>query len=246
MPTVSIITPSYNCEDFLEETIQSVIQQTFQDWELIIVDDHSPDSSYALAQEFSKKDPRIIAIRLPENGGAAVARNTAIERANGRYIAFLDSDDLWKENKLERQIKFMQDNGYEFTFTNYDVHSLLDKSIKEKRIEQKKLSYKELLHANRIGCLTAMYDTRRIGKIFMPLIRKRQDYALWLKILKQVEYAHLLPKSLAIYRVRNDSISSKKIDLIKYNWKLFRDIEKLSIFKSTYYLSQNIKNKLTS
>lgn len=246
MPTVSVITPSYNCEDFLEETIQSVIRQTFQDWELIIVDDHSSDSSYSIAQIFSKKDSRITAIRLPENGGAAVARNTAIERAKGRYIAFLDSDDLWKENKLEQQLQFMQDNEYEFTFTNYDIHSLLDNSIQEKKIQLKKLSYNELLNTNRIGCLTAMYDTARIGKIFMPLIRKRQDYALWLQVLKQVEYAHLLPKSLAIYRVRHESISSNKIDLVKYNWKLFRDIEKLSIFKSAYYLAQNIKNKLVS
>jgi len=241
---VSIITPSYNSEDFIKETINSVLNQTYKNWEMIIVDDVSTDNSIQIIQEYQKKDSRIKLIELDTNSGAAVARNKAIEVANGKYIAFLDSDDLWKPEKLEKQIAFMQENNIVFSYSAYD---LIDEDGKELNITKdpiEKLHYKELLKENQIGCLTAVYDQEKLGKCYMPLIRKRQDFGLWLSILKKIDYAIKVPENLALYRVRKNSISSNKIDLIKYNFKLFNKHEELSIIQSSYYLLVNIYRKL--
>jgi glycosyltransferase involved in cell wall biosynthesis len=235
-PTVSIITPLHNAEKFIADTISSVIAQTYQDWELIIVDDVSDDESVTLVESAVEKDSRITLIRLSKNSGAALARNTAIKVANGRYIAFLDSDDLWLPQKLETQLAFMRENGYAFTFTAYERIDEEGKSLGSVGVPEK-VSYRQMLKTSVIGCLTAMYDTAYFGKVYMPLIRKRQDYGLWLKLLKQTEFAYGIQQPLGLYRIRRDSISSNKLNTSTYNWRLYRDIEKLPFLASCYYFS---------
>lgn len=232
---VSIITANYNCEKFIEDTIQSVLSQTYKNWEMIIVDDVSTDNSINVIGKYIEKDSRIRLIKLEKNTGAAVARNTAIKDAKGRFIAFLDSDDLWIPEKLEKQIYFMITNNYDFTYTNYNL--IDEDNIKYgKTFEaEKEVSYKDLLKTCSIGCLTAIYDTKKIGKVYMPLIRRRQDYGLWLRILKIISKGYCLEESLAIYRRRENSISSNKKNAAIYQWKIYRTVEKLNILSSIYY-----------
>lgn len=233
MPLVSIITPLFNAEKYIEKTVLSIIEQSYTNWELLIVDDCSKDNSYDVVKKISEKDKRIKIIRLKENSGAAVARNTGIENANGRFIAFLDSDDTWHPKKLEKQIKFMLDNQYYFTYTGYRKVDENGAFIKNAKIP-KFINYNKLLKTNYIGCLTAMYDSEKLGKVYFPLIRKRQDYALWLKILKIIPCAYGLQEELASYTVRSDSISANKVNVAKYTWIVYREVEKLSLFRSIY------------
>ncbi|MFW6271393.1 MAG: glycosyltransferase family 2 protein [Bacillota bacterium] len=240
---ISIITPIYNSKEFISETIESVLSQSYNNWEIIIVDDCSTDNGVNIVKKYQKNNDRIKLIELEKNSGAAIARNTAIKNANGRYIAFLDSDDLWHPDKLKKQIQFMQKNDYAFTYTNYQKMTESGELTNEIVKSPSKLDYEKALHTNYIGCLTAIYDTKKLGKLYMPEIRKRQDYGLWLKILKQVD-GYGLDENLAYYRVRNNSVSSNKLNLIKYNWKLYRKIENLSIFESSYYIFYTIILKL--
>lgn len=233
MPLVSIITPLFNAEKYIEKTVFSIIEQSYTNWELLIVDDCSRDSSYKVVQKLSEKDKRIKIIKLKKNSGAAVARNTGIENANGRFIAFLDSDDTWHPKKLEKQIKFMLDNQYYFTYTGYHKVDENGAFIKNAKIP-KSINYNKLLKTNYIGCLTAMYDSEKLGKVYFPLIRKRQDYALWLKILKIIPDAYGLQEDLANYTVRSDSISANKVNVAKYNWMVYREVEKLSLIHAIY------------
>lgn len=241
---VSIITACFNSEKYISETIDSVLNQTYQNWELLLVDDCSVDSTVSIISTFQESDTRIKVFKLTKNQGAAVTRNTAIKEANGRFIAFLDSDDKWLPFKLEKQIIFMLSNGYNFSHTAYE---LIDEFGNTSKIISKPkaiLSYNEMLYSNKIGCLTAIYDQSLLGKVYMPLLRKRQDYALWLKILRPGEKAYGLPEVLSQYRITKDSMSSNKIELIKWNWRLLRHVEKMSVINSTYYLICNIALKL--
>ena len=181
---ISIVTPSYNSSKFISETIESAISQTYQSWEMIIVDDCSTDGSQEIIKEYCKNDSRIKLFALEDNSGAAVARNRAINEANGEYIAFLDSDDLWTHDKLEKQLAFMQKNNYAFTYTFYKKIDEKGMSLNKNVTPPISIDYNGLLKNNVIGCLTVMYSVDVLGKIYMPLIRKRQDYATWLKILK--------------------------------------------------------------
>ena len=233
-PKVSIITPVYNAEKFILATINSVISQTDNDWELIIIDDFSSDNTLKILESFMCIDSRIKLVRLDHNSGAAVARNKGIEYAKGRYVAFLDSDDQWLPNKLEKQISFMEKNQYPFTYTSYNKINEQGNFLGIIGVPDR-VTYFDLLKTNSIGCLTAIYDTEYFGKIYMPLIRKRQDFGLWLKLLKKTEFAYGLNESLALYRVRSDSISSNKLNTSGYTWRLFRDVEKLPLFKSVFY-----------
>jgi len=233
---VSIVTPSFNSINFLSNTIDSILSQTFKDWELIIVDDCSTDNSCEVIESYIAQDSRITLIKLEQNAGAAVARNTGIEYAQGRFIAFLDSDDTWHPEKLEKQVDYMINNNYALTYTQYHQVNENGERVGELYFPLK-TSYYNLLKTCVIGCLTVMYDTHKIGKVYFPLIRKRQDFALWLKILKQVEYAYCLPEDLASYTVRSDSISANKWKAAQYNWRLYRNIEKLSFLSSFYYFS---------
>lgn len=236
MSIVSIITPSHNSAPFISETIQSVLNQSFSDWELIIVDDCSTDNSVDVIQSFVERDSRIKLIQLSENSGAAVARNRAIEVAQGRYIAFLDSDDLWLPDKLKKQLAFMQTNDYPFCYAAYDKRDEHGQVFGHIGVPDR-VSYSDLLKMCSIGCLTAMYDTEYFGKVTMPLIRKRQDLGLWLKLLKKTEYAYGLNQTLAQYRVRTDSISANKANAAKFTWRLYREVEGLNLMKASYYFS---------
>jgi glycosyltransferase involved in cell wall biosynthesis len=233
---ISIVTPIYNSEQFIAETIQSVIKQSFSDWELIVVDDCSDDDSVQVVKFFAENDSRIKLIQLSENSGAAVARNVAIGAAKGRYISFLDSDDLWLPDKLDTQLKFMQDNEVAFSYSSYEKINEDGQSIGSMGVPEK-VNYDQILKCCVIGCLTAMYDVDELGKVYMPLIRKRQDLGLWLRILKKVDYAYGIQQPLAQYRLRSGSISSKKSSAATYTWRLYREVENLSLFKSSYYFS---------
>jgi teichuronic acid biosynthesis glycosyltransferase TuaG len=242
-PIVSIITPAYNSSNFIEETIQSVFDQTFEEWEMIIVDDNSSDDTVSIAKRFAKEDSRIKIIELSENSGPATARNVAIELSRGRYIAFLDSDDLWDPVKLERQIGFMKRKNSAFSCTYYSLMNEEGESNGKVATPPDRVNYTDLLKRNHIGCLTAIYDTKKLGKVYMPEIIKRQDYGLWLKILRNGEVADCLTEPLAAYRVRTSSVSSNKMNLIRYHWKLFYEIENLGAIRSVYYIVLNILTK---
>jgi glycosyltransferase involved in cell wall biosynthesis len=241
---VSIITPLYNCEDIIRETIGSVLAQTYPHWELIIVDDVSTDNSREVVKEYVAKDKRIKLIELSENGGAAIARNKGIEFAEGRFIAFLDSDDLWKETKLEKQVNFMLENDYAFTCTDYE--QLVDDTKKIKLIikARVKADYRIVIRYNPIGNSTVMYDTLKMGKVHIPEVRKRNDYALWLKILRIEKYVYGINEVLATYRIRKKSLSRNKVKLIKHQWYVYRKLEKLNFFKSLYILWFVIMTKI--
>lgn len=211
---------------------------------MIIVDDCSTDNSANVINAFIENDDRIKLILNDKNEGAAVSRNKAIRHANGKYIAFLDSDDLWNKDKLHKQIAFMEANQLALTYTSYTLIDEQSNSLNKVVIPREKLSYFDLLKENQIGCLTAIYDCELLGKHYMPLIRKRQDYGLWLAILKITPYSYRVPGILAKYRVRKDSISSSKIGLLKYNFKLFNEYERLSKVKSLYYVLWNVFRKL--
>lgn len=241
---VSIITPVYNCKAFLPEAARSVMEQTWGNWEWIIVDDGSVDGSFDLARSLEEQDSRIRMARLESNMGPATARNRAIDMAKGRFIAFLDCDDLWKPEKLEKQVGFMLGGEIGFSYSYYEVINEAGAPLDRTARPPLKLTYRDMLRKNHIGCLTAMYDSKRLGKMHMPPIRKRQDYGLWLQILKKVEFAHCLPEALAVYRLRRSSVSSDKMDLLRYNWKLFREVEGLPFFVSLRCLLWNIGNKV--
>lgn len=244
MDLVSIITPTYNCIDFIEQTYASIKKQSYKNWEWIVTDDCSTDGSYEYLVKIATEDSRVKVFRNTNNKGAAVSRNKSIEESAGRFIAFLDSDDLWEDNKLEQQIKFMLKNDFSFTYTDYCFMSE-DGVLKDKvRKVPVDVNYNSLLKENIIGCLTAIYDTKEIGKVYMPLIRKRQDYGLWLNILRIIPKAHKCPGVLGIYRVRTNSVSSNKINLLKYNFELFNKHQNMGFLKSVYYLSLNILMKI--
>jgi len=243
-PLISIITPSYNSKQFIEETIKSVISQTYTNWEMLITDDCSTDGTREIVKEWMNRDNRIHLIELAENGGAAIARNTSIKSAKGKYLAFLDSDDLWTPNKLELQLKFMQDNDVTFSYTAYELMDV-DGNPKNKVIEMpSKLNYRDYLKNPIIGCLTAMVDVTKTGPIEMPNIRKRQDFALWLSILRKGFTAHGLNENLAKYRLVPGSISSNKMKTAKQNWKVYREIEKLGVIPSAWYFSHYAWNAI--
>lgn len=249
-PIISIITPSHNSASYIQRTIESVLAQTLTSWELIIVDDCSSDNTVEIIQGIIHDNSRISLIQLTNNSGAAVARNTAINASKGRYIAFLDSDDFWSPNKLENQLSFMQSNDYSFTFTSYDKVDEAGKVFGHVGAPAK-VTYHDLLKSSSIGCLTAMYDTNYFGKIYMPLIRKRQDLGLWLSLLKQTDFAYGLDQTLAFYAVRSDSISAKKSSAALFTWRLYRDVERLSLARACYYFSHYairglLKTKFTS
>ncbi|WP_121610971.1 teichuronic acid biosynthesis protein TuaG [Mesobacillus foraminis] len=236
-PLISIITPSYNAGAFIGQTIESVQKQTFQEWEMLIVDDCSSDDTREKVGQYAAEDSRIRLICLEENGGAAVARNTALRAAEGRYVAFLDSDDCWKPEKLERQLRFMQENGYAFTFTGYELVSPNGEPLNKEVAAPAEISYTGLLKNTIIGCLTVMIDRNQTGRFQMPNIRTRQDLATWLSILKKGHVAYGLNEVLAEYRTGNPSISKNKWKALKMNWFVYRKVEKLNVMKACWCFS---------
>jgi len=231
---ISIITPTYNSKDFIPQTINAIINQTYCYWELIVTDDCSSDETWGLLQEYVRKDNRIKIFQLEKNSGPGVARNNSIKHATGRYIAFCDSDDVWLPDKLEKQIDFLQKNDLAFTFSSYrKINEMGEKGGVVKALPL--VSYNDLLKTCSIGCLTAIYDTEKIGKVYMPEIRKRQDYGLWLKIFKIIGSSKGMEEILALYRVRTNSVSSNKLKAAKYHFKVLRDVGKVPLVKAWYY-----------
>jgi teichuronic acid biosynthesis glycosyltransferase TuaG len=240
-PLVSIITPAYNAERFINESIKSVLNQTYSNWEMIIVDDCSTDHTTEVVASYGQNDSRIQLIELERNSGPAIARNTAMDKARGRFIAFLDSDDLWLPNKLERQLDFMLEKDIAFSFTEYgrikeDGEDLLNTIIDAPET----INYDGLMKHCVIGCLTVMVDTKQTGKLKMINIPSRQDYVLWLSIVKSGFLAHGLPEVLAKYRLVKNSISSDKIKMAKQNWRVYRKIERQNLMKSSWYFSNYV------
>jgi len=230
---VSVITPVHNSYELVEETIKSVLNQTFTDWELILIDDKSSDNGLDILAKYVKQDSRIRLLKNSENKGAAITRNRGIEAAKGRFIAFLDSDDIWAPEKLETQLQFMTENNYPFTFTAY--RKLKTNKIVGIQEVPEKVTHRDLLKTCSIGCLTAIYDTLQVGKVYMPNISRRQDFALWLKLLKMVPYAYGLNIPLATYRIRTDSISGNKLKAAQYQWRVYREFEQLNFVQASYY-----------
>jgi len=235
--SVSIIMPCYNSEKFIRNSIESVLSQTYSNWELLVSDDGSIDKTIEIIHEYMQQDTRIkLILAEGNNTGAAATRNRALEKAQNDYIAFLDSDDLWHPQKLEKQLKFMVDKDIVFSFTLFDAIDEEGNALTKNQKGKEVVSYKDFLgNKGKIGCLTVMYDRHKCGEILMPNIRKRQDYAMWLKIMKQGFDAYRINESLAVYRVRRGSVSSNKLDGARYMWKVYRKVEGLNLIQSIYY-----------
>jgi teichuronic acid biosynthesis glycosyltransferase TuaG len=227
---VSIITPVYNSEKYIGETIKSVLSQTHINWEMLIADDCSLDNTSEVIKEFN--DSRIKYFKLDENAGAAVARNRALEKAQGKYIAFLDADDMWKPNKLEKQLKFMSKNNIGFSFTGYEI--LRDNANKVIKVPHK-LNYNQFMKNTLIGTLTVMLNTEIVGEVRLVNVKKDHDSMTWAKLLREGNYAYGLDESLAYYRKVEGSISNDKFKAAKNHWNNCRNIEKLSFPKCLYY-----------
>src|SRR5699024_3337644 len=234
-PLVSIITPAYNSARFIHEAIESVLAQTYTNWEMIIVDDCSTDDTMEIVQTYAEKDARIKLYQLEENSGSGVARNRAMDESQGRFIAFLDSDDVWMPEKLTRQMAFMLDNGIAFSFTKY-VRMHEDGTVTDAITEAPAtVEYDNLMKHCVIGCLTVMLDRSKIGEQRMLEIRTRKDYAFWLTLTSQGFNAYGLPEVLAKYRLVENSISSNKLKAAKQNWRLYYEIEDQPLWKSIWY-----------
>ncbi|HSQ47900.1 MAG TPA: glycosyltransferase family 2 protein [Lutibacter sp.] len=236
IPLVSIITPCFNAADFIAETIRSVQNQTFTDWEWFIIDDCSQDTSVAIIAEIAQNDARIKLLPLKKNAGAAVARNMGIALAKGNYMTFIDADDVWSNRFLAENIaRIAQTEG--FLCASYEMY---DESLNRKLgelIVPEYATYSAILKTNTISCLTAFIDISRLGKEFMPEIKYRQDMGLWLKYLKKINRVEGISESLAIYRIGKKSLSSNKVNLLKHQWTFYREVENLSVLKSTYYFN---------
>lgn len=231
---ISIITPCYNSSKFINECVNSVLLQSYCNWELLLVDDCSNDNSKELLLNIEKKDERIKVTFLDNNIGAANARNVAIQKAKGKYIAFLDSDDSWDSKKLDKQISFMVQNDIAFSFTSYQSISENGLDIISVIEAPYKMTYNNYLKNTIIGCLTVIIDREKVGDFEMPSIRSSHDMALWLLIMKRGFVAYGFNENLANYRIVSSSNTSSKWDAAKDVWRVYRNLEKLSFFYSIW------------
>jgi len=238
-PLVSVITPVYNCEKYLAQTIESVINQTYENWEMILADDCSPDNSAEIIKKYSEKDPRIKYVKLPENGGAAKARNKALEVSQGRYIAYLDADDIWLPKKLERQLAFMEENDVQFTCCDYEKIEADGTNLNKVVHMPKTITYNQLLSNTIIQTVGVIADTKKFDKklLIMPDVRRGQDSATWLQMLRNGVKFTGQNEVLAQYRRVPQSLSANKFSAMKRTWYLYRGVEHLSIPKSLVCLA---------
>lgn len=233
---VSIITPSFNSDKFIAETIRSVLNQTHQNWEMIIVDDCSIDTTISIIEQYVINDSRIRFFQLEKNSGAGIARELALSKANGDYISFLDADDLWKPLKLEKQLQFLKENKTPFTFSFYDCIDEEGNSLNKMVEAPRNLSYRQLFFCNYVGNLTGIYEVNYFGKIAISSTRKRQDWIVWLTILKKIRKAKPVPESLAFYRIRDNSLSASKVDLVKHNFAVYRSFHGFNYVSSMFIM----------
>ncbi|WP_370559863.1 glycosyltransferase family 2 protein [Edwardsiella tarda] len=231
---VSVIIPTFNSENTICDAVESVLSQSYKNIEIIITDDNSSDKTVSICERYAKNDNRVKIFTSKKNDGAGISRNNSIKNANGRFIAFLDSDDIWHKDKLEKQISFMLTHNYAFTYTGYQKISSSGELLSEIH-PINRVNYSELLKSNVIGCLTAVYDTSALGKMYMPTIRKRQDMALWLSILEKIDFAYCLNGVYAYYREGSNTLSSNKFKIIFSQWDFYRKYLRFGIIKSSYY-----------
>lgn len=237
---VSIITPTWNCAPFICETIKSVLAQTYQDWELIISDDCSTDNTYKVVEPYLAMDSRIKYIRNDQNSGAAVTRNNALRIAKGRWIAFLDSDDLWLPEKLEHQVRFMEENNYAFSYHEYTEMSEAGEDLGVYVSGKKRVSKFDMFACCWPGCLSVMYDAEKIGLIQINDIKKNNDTAMWLKVVRKAP-CYLLKENLARYRRRKNSITPKPLwQRIWAHYPLFRVAEEMNPVRATFWTLMNV------
>lgn len=233
---VSIITPAYNASKHIPETIQSVINQTYKNWELIVVDDCSNDNTVAIVEKFERIDSRIKLIKNERNVQVAQARNIGIKHAQGRYLAFLDSDDLWDETKLEKQVVFINKMNCVLTYTYYYTFAEDLSNVKKMMRAPDSMNYNQVLKNTAIGCLTVLIDREKYDAVSMPLINHAEDTLTWSRVLKETKTkGHCLKEPLAFYRVANESLSGNKKNAIKQQWNIYRKHLKFSFIKSVYY-----------
>ena len=227
---VSVITPVYNARKYIGQTIESVLKQTYKNIELILVDDCSTDDSKVIIEQYIKEHNNIKYHLQPQNGGAAVARNTALDLAQGRYVAFLDSDDIWYKEKTDKQLKLMKDKDAAICFAAIEMIDENNNQIKGKRNVREKIDYKFLLKNTMIATSTVIIDRNKIGKFSMPLRRSGQDYATWLKLMRDGVLAYGLNEVLVSYRVSNNSLSANKFKSIEQVWTIQTKDEKINPF----------------
>lgn len=232
---VSIITPSYNCEKTILGTYYSLRNQSHSNWEWLITDDCSSDNTLDIINQIIDKDPKVKIFRNSVNSGAAISRNNSIKKATGDFLAFIDSDDIWLPNKLYQQIKFMEENDVDFSFTAYELINENGRKLGQKVDTHltSSVSYDDMLKKRAtLGCSTVMLRQRTFSDIAMPLLRTGQDYATWLSILKTGKNAFPLTDVLTQYRILPNSISRNKIKKAKRQWQIYREVENLSLTKS--------------
>ena len=231
-PLVSVIMPCFNAEKYISESIESVVNQTYTNWELLITDDQSSDRTPAIVQAFSEKEPRINFAVAEQHSGIAGTRNQSLARAKGRFVAFLDNDDLWVADKLEKQVSFMLENGHAFVYSAYELMNE-DGSPQGKTINTSGVvSYDKYLKNTIIGSGTIMLDTQQTGFLLMPDNATSDDMALWCKILKDGHCAYPMKDVLMKYRVRSNSASANKLKAAKDVWLVYRKQEKLPFFRA--------------
>lgn len=233
---VSVIMPAYNAAGYIAESIRSVQQQSFEDWELLVIDDASKDGTSEIVEALRAEDSRIKLHVLPTNQGAGFSRNIGIKAATGDYISFLDADDLWKPHKIQTQLDLMKNENVQVCFSSYELIDERGKSLQKQIKALQFLPFKKLKKANYIGNLTGMYNASELGKIFCPLIRKRQDWGLWLLAVEKAGFAKGIQEPLAVYRERENSISGNKIEMLQYNYRVYREVLGYSSVKSLFWM----------
>lgn len=238
-PEVSVVMPAYNNAETITIAIESILNQTFKNFELIVINDNSADETKKILEHIT--DARLNIYSNSKNLGAGYSRNKGIKVSKGRYIAFCDADDLWSKNKLEIQLNEMKKNKLAFSYTSYYTFENETNNVKSVIVAKKNLSYKELLLKNKIGCLTAMYDTQVLSKKYFPTLRKRQDWGLWLIIMRELKTTMGISLPLAYYRTgQKGTVSSNKFKNIIYHWKIYREVLEFSFTKSIFYFNFNL------
>lgn len=233
---VSVITPVYNAERYLRQTVESAALQTYKQMEIVLVDDCSTDNSAEIIGELKKQYQNIVYYRQPKNMGAGVARNTALELATGRYVAFLDADDIWKKNKTARQIKLMKIKNAPMSYTAIEMIDEEGKVIKQKRNVKESVNYKFLLHNTMIATSTVIVDRNKMGDFRMPIRRGGQDYATWLKLLRNGSTAVGINEALEQYRVAAGSLSSNKFKSIRQVWEIQTQDEGINKIAAVWHI----------